>query len=454
MTPSPPRPTARSPVPATAWVPGFVPPPPGNSAPAAPTLNAPANAATGIGTSPTLDVGLSDPDSDPLTVTYFGRPFASGIFTQIAQHTAIASGTSDSAIWSSLADGQKFEWYVTVSDGSLTTTGPTWTFSTSPGTDPVFVGAGDIADCGRPQDEATAAVIGAIEGTIWTAGDNVYPTGTAANFTNCYEPSWGGAIKARTRPVPGNHDWGTGVLDSLTGYFGYYGASANAGGTSYYSYDIAGSNWHVVNLDSECQLVPGGCADESPQEDWLELDLAANSGENVIAIWHKPRYSSGVTNYEAMQPLYDDLYARGRRPPALGPRPHLRAVRADQVRRHARESARRRPDLRHPPVHGRYRRCRCADLRRRHSTQARCCNNTLRRPEADPPRHHLRLEVPADRRQHLHRFGHRISACRTPGSQLGAGGCRRHVHDAGRHRTQYRRAGRSRATTAMPTWTR
>ena len=66
-----------------------------NAAPAAPTLNAPANGGTGVGTSPTLSVGVSDPDADPLTVTFFGRPLASGNFTQIAQHTGVASGGND-----------------------------------------------------------------------------------------------------------------------------------------------------------------------------------------------------------------------------------------------------------------------------------------------------------------------------------------------------------------------
>ena len=69
------------------WVPGFV-PPVTNGAPNAPTLNAPGNGATGISTSPTLSVGVSDPDADPLTVTFFGRPLASGSFTQIAQQRA------------------------------------------------------------------------------------------------------------------------------------------------------------------------------------------------------------------------------------------------------------------------------------------------------------------------------------------------------------------------------
>ncbi len=292
------------------WVPGFVPPAPGNVAPNAPTLNAPGDAATGVDTSPTLDVGVSDPNAaDSLTVTYFGRPYASGNFVQIAQHAGIASGANDTVSWPNLGAGQTFEWYATVNDGNLTTTGPTWTFHTVASTDPVFVGAGDIADCSRTQDEATGAVIGAVDGTVWTAGDNVYANGTATEFANCYEPGWGGAIKARTHPVPGNHDWNTGNLDGYTGYFGANATDAN--GKSYYSYDIPSSNWHVVNLDSECAKVAGGCSAGSAQELWLRADLAANSTKNVIAIWHKPRFSSGVTNLTDLQAFYADIYEFG-----------------------------------------------------------------------------------------------------------------------------------------------
>ena len=287
-----------------------------NGAPDAPSLNAPANGATGIGTSPTLSIGVSDPDLDSLTVTYFGRPLASGNFAQIAQHTGVASGGNDTATWPSLGAGQTFEWYTTVSDGTHTTTGPTWTFHTTPSSDPVFVGTGDIATCSVSEDTATGNVIKGIDGTVFTVGDNVYESGTAAEFTNCYATTpWGDpSVKSRTRPAPGNHDWGnTGTAsDNLSGYFGYFGAAAtDANGKSYYSYDIPASNWHIVVLDSECEDVAGGCTSGSPQELWLKADLAANAGKNVIAIWHKPRYSSGATQYQAVQPLWDDLYAAG-----------------------------------------------------------------------------------------------------------------------------------------------
>ena len=49
-----------------------------NLPPAQPTLNAPAHLATGVALSPTLDVGVSDPDGGNLTVTYYGRPLTGG----------------------------------------------------------------------------------------------------------------------------------------------------------------------------------------------------------------------------------------------------------------------------------------------------------------------------------------------------------------------------------------
>jgi hypothetical protein len=89
-----------------AWVVGFE-PPAINQAPNAPTVNAPADGATGLGTSPILDVSVSDPNSsDPLTVTFFGRPYASGVFAPIAQNTGVASGNNTTTQWASLGAGQ------------------------------------------------------------------------------------------------------------------------------------------------------------------------------------------------------------------------------------------------------------------------------------------------------------------------------------------------------------
>ena len=64
--------------------------------------------------------------------------------------------------------------------------------------DPVVVAAGDIASCESKGDEATAHLLARIHGTVLTLGDNAYEDGTAADFRECYAPSWG-KYKARTR---------------------------------------------------------------------------------------------------------------------------------------------------------------------------------------------------------------------------------------------------------------
>ncbi len=289
------------------WVTGFVAP---SLPPSTPTLSSPSNGASGVSTSPTLDVIASDPEGGSLAVSFFGRPLASGQFALIGTQSGVASGAHATMPWPSRGGGQTYQWYATVSDAGLSTTGPTWTFHTNASAGTVLVGVGDIASCTSGGDEQTAAVMAGLDGAIFTTGDNVYQTGTLAEFNSCYGPTWGPFL-SRTRPVAGNHDWGNTTPGSLAGYFAYFGANAtDAGGKSYYSYDVD-ANWHVVNLDSECANVTGGCGAGSPQSNWLITDLGANSTKNVIAVWHKPRFSSGATNLVAMQPLVDVLYAAG-----------------------------------------------------------------------------------------------------------------------------------------------
>src|SRR5690349_20525258 len=120
--------------------------------------------------------------------------------------------------------------------------------------DEVFVGAGDIADCTTITDPAqtgaalTATLLDGISGTVFTLGDNAYDLGTAAQFSSCYDPTWGRHL-ARTFPAPGNHDYGT---SGAAPYYAYFGARAGTGSTAgkgYYSYDLG--SWHIVSLNSE-----------------------------------------------------------------------------------------------------------------------------------------------------------------------------------------------------------
>ena len=190
--------------------------------------------------------------------------------------------------------------------------GPTATPVPGP-SDAVLVGAGDIASCSSPGDEATAKLLDTITGTVFTTGDNAYDSGTASEFANCYQPSWG-RHKARTRPAAGNHDYETA---GATGYYNYFGAAAGVAGKGYYSYNLG--TWHVIVLNSNCSQV-GGCDSGSAQEQWLRADLAAHPTQCTVAYWHRPRYSSGdhhgssTATRELYQALYDanaDLIVTG-----------------------------------------------------------------------------------------------------------------------------------------------
>lgn len=171
--------------------------------------------------------------------------------------------------------------------------------------DAVLVGAGDIADCALDDDSKTAALVASVAGTVFTAGDNVYQNGSAAQFRDCYDPTWG-AFRDRTRPAAGNHDWET---KDLAGYLGYFGEAAAPHGVSWYSYELGA--WHIIVLDSDCANV-GGCGATSPQGEWLAADLGASRATCTLAIWHHPRFSSGFHgNDKGVAPFWQALYAAG-----------------------------------------------------------------------------------------------------------------------------------------------
>jgi hypothetical protein len=174
-----------------------------------------------------------------------------------------------------------------------------------------LVGAGDISICGsNTRDSATALLVNGIlsassSAIAFTAGDSVYPTGSASWYAACYQPTWG-AFKSRTRPVPGNHDYyGS---STASGYFGYFGAQAGPSGRGWYRYD-AGA-WRIYALTSECVR---GSRCYVRQYRWLAADLANYPHQCVLAMWHRPRFSSsaGHGSSTRMAPVFKLLYNRG-----------------------------------------------------------------------------------------------------------------------------------------------
>jgi hypothetical protein len=165
----------------------------------------------------------------------------------------------------------------------------------------LFVGAGDIAACDN-NSEATARMLDVTGGTVFTLGDNAYFHGSREDFRNCYEPTWG-RHKARTRPVPGNHEYET---PGASPYFEYFGANAGPAGLGYYAFDVGA--WHAIALNSNIAADAG-----SVQAAWLRSELAAHPpSQCTIAYWHHPVFSSGPNgDIPRMREIWRILYEAG-----------------------------------------------------------------------------------------------------------------------------------------------
>jgi hypothetical protein len=189
-----------------------------------------------------------------------------------------------------------------------------WTPTASPSPEPVtiLVGAGDICRADYiSRARATATLVQSEieanpETIVFTLGDSSNELGTAAQYRDCFDKTWG-AFKDRIRPVAGNHDQYT---DNGAPYYAYFGDAAGPAGKGYYSYD-PDPYWHVIVLNAICWKV-GGCGKSSPQNRWLAADLAASRGKHIVAMWHVPSFSSGGHgNTATYRGWWDALYAAG-----------------------------------------------------------------------------------------------------------------------------------------------
>lgn len=172
-------------------------------------------------------------------------------------------------------------------------------------------GLGTTSDC---HELATSNLaLGSSLAAVLVLGDNQYGCGGLQAFVQSYDPSWG-RLKSLTHPAIGNHEYYTSSSEGSTdcdltggakGYFTYFGAAAGDPSQGYYSWDLAG--WHFVVLNTNCSK-SHGCYAGSQQEKWLKADLAAHPAACTVAYWHHPRFSS-VSSSTASGNYYNDLLA-------------------------------------------------------------------------------------------------------------------------------------------------
>lgn len=185
----------------------------------------------------------------------------------------------------------------------------------------VIAAAGDIA--GRQhRDRDTARLLEILRlhrglAAILALGDIQYPRGEYHAFLADYDRSWGRpALRALTRPVPGNHDYALG-RSNADGYFDYFNGRgercgpAGERGRGYYSFDMG--DWHLVALNTSDGCGRVACAAGSPMHAWLVADLARTAQPCVLAYAHHPRFQQGAHHGDdpAVAPLWDALHDAG-----------------------------------------------------------------------------------------------------------------------------------------------
>jgi PKD repeat protein len=262
----------------------------------------------GSGTAPltvSADAGGSaDPQQGALEYTF---DFGGGVVVgpgpdAVATQTYTAAGTHTVTVTvtdpEGLSDSAAATVTVTSSDGN-------------PAGTPQLAGAGDIAT--GPAGSAlfinamsTGDLIRSLQAkhpglTVFTTGDNAYEIGSPTNFATAYDPTWG-SFKSITKPIPGNHEYGTA---GAAGYYGYF-FGGNVQGNEYYAYDV-GPYWRAYALN--CQIA---CGAGSAQQQWLRADLSAHPGRHYLGYVHPPRYTSGShSDYTGLSALWADLQAAG-----------------------------------------------------------------------------------------------------------------------------------------------
>jgi hypothetical protein len=152
----------------------------------------------------------------------------------------------------------------------------------STGVTVTMLGAGDIGMCGRPEVAQTARLVASLEGDVILAGDIAYPQGTAANFRDCFDPTWG-QFRSRWHPVPGNHEYESA---GAAPYFTYFGAAAGPPSLGYYSFTAG--DWVILMLNSNIAATRG-----SPQWEFVRAALEGQRTPCTMAVWHHPLFTSG-----------------------------------------------------------------------------------------------------------------------------------------------------------------
>jgi len=210
----------------------------------APTVNAGANQSATVGSPVTLSASFSDPGVNDRPWAYsidWGdgtSPSAGSTTSQTspvtATHTYAAAGSSTVAVTVTDKDGA-------AGSGTLSVT------VTQPVASVTLAGGrGTSPRCDRTNDEATAAVLDGIAGSVVALGDNAYPN---------VRPPTSRTVTTRAGAATGHARIRWSVITNMiraataVSYFNYFGAAAGDPTKGYYSFELGA--WHIVVLEQQ-----------------------------------------------------------------------------------------------------------------------------------------------------------------------------------------------------------
>ncbi len=131
----------------------------------------------------------------------------------------------------------------------------------------------------RAAGRRTAELIASVRpDAVLALGDNAYRNGSLTEYERKYDPTWG-EFKDITRPVPGNHEYGT---DEAAGYFEYFAEEVR--GRKYYAWNAGAWRMYALNCEIDC-------GSGSPQLSWLTKDLSQHPRRPALAYVHQPRFT-------------------------------------------------------------------------------------------------------------------------------------------------------------------
>ena len=165
-------------------------------------------------------------------------------------------------------------------------------------------GVGTKAGC---RQQAVGDVVKAANPDAFlAAGDIQYSDGRMEALMGSYDKAFG-ALKAKTYPVPGDHDY---LTPQGADYYKYFGDVAHQEDKGTYAFRQG--DWLVLAINTINCSPYYPCDEGSWTQRWIAGTLAANPAQCVMAYWHHPIWSAGEHgNFAPGVPVWNQLYDAG-----------------------------------------------------------------------------------------------------------------------------------------------